>query len=117
MNKQESIALITAFRDFCLTRGSDAINHHSLKGWDGCAVGEYTKTRADFDSIPNTMFGKGFDTADKLCQAYAVVLPGVDTIQDYADCDTAEQLYPSYDKLAQALTHDLKAFEPCLESA
>jgi hypothetical protein len=53
------------------------------------------------------MFGKGFEIADKLCHAYAVVLPDLETMQDYADCDTAEQLYPTYDKLAQALTNDL----------
>lgn len=107
MNRQESIALITAFRDFCLTKGTSAINHQSLSGWDGCAVGEFTKTRADYDQIPNNMFGRGFEIADKLCQAYAVVLPGVDTMQDYADFETAERLYPSYDKVAQALTNDL----------
>lgn len=114
MNHQESIALITAFRDFCLSKGSAVIDHHSLLGWDGCAVGQFAATRND---IPNGLYGRGFEMADRLFHAYAVILPGIETIQDLGQPDTAEMRFPGFADLAQALTHDLESIDSTASQA
>jgi len=110
MKPHNALKLIESFRDYCLTRGKDQIVHKVPGGWaswNTCAVGQF----ADYKKIKKGDAGRGNNMYEKLLTAYKAV--GISygigvLLYKLGDTRTAEKHYPTFDKLAKALTKDIK---------
>ena len=102
------IGVIKVFHGYCVSRGTDKINHRNSAGfadWSICAVGQFTKsikTRLSADQV----YAKYIGPALKHYQDNVNYLDRIATNLNRAD--KAEAHYPTYDKLAKALAGLIK---------
>jgi hypothetical protein len=109
MTLYNSIKLLEAFRDFCLSKGKSVIVHiEPGKGanWNVCAVGQF----GEFKKVKVGNWGRGHTMAEKLSDAFDC-FNNRQTYQDLCKADRAEELFPTFDKLAVRLTADIEAFQ------
>lgn len=104
MNKsQDALNLIAEFRDFCLSRGTDPIKHTNWggSGWFTCAVGEFGASKQIDGDLMACMLRSAFNGFKGNC----------DFMMSLGDVGFAELHYPTFDKLAEALTSELYSNE------
>jgi|SRR5579872_1191146 len=102
------LKLITEFRDFCASKGNEPIQHRDGWGhanWNTCAVGQFAK----FKDIPNI---DGDRMAGMLKSAFNIIQnTPYGFMIDLGSGDSAEEQYPTYDKVADAVTTIINKFQ------
>lgn len=110
MKPHNAIKLLESFRDFCVFKGKDIIVHKPPGGqasWNVCAVGQFADSKKSFKGTA----GRGNHMYDKLLKAYSAVdiTYGLGSVLYNLGCvRIAELHYPTFNKLAKALTKDIE---------